>query len=61
MLEKALRPADERRGPQAEPDVESSWAEEIERRARRVLSGEAETHDWSEVRKRLEQKHFGGY
>lgn len=70
LFEEALRlPAEERTRlasellasveGEADVDVEAAWAVEIERRARKVLSGNAVTHDWSEVRQRLEQKHFG--
>lgn len=33
--------------------IRSSWAVEIERRARRVLAGEAASQDWTTVRQRL--------
>jgi hypothetical protein len=33
--------------------VRSLWAQELERRARRMLSGEAVGEDWSRVRQRL--------
>jgi hypothetical protein len=33
--------------------IRSSWAAEIERRARRVMAGEAASHDWTTVRQRL--------
>ncbi|WP_046770960.1 addiction module protein [Jiangella alkaliphila] len=33
--------------------VEASWAREIERRARRVLSGGSDGEDWGAVRARL--------
>ena len=33
--------------------IRSSWAAEIERRARRVLAGEAASQDWTTVRQRL--------
>lgn len=33
-------------------DVEAAWAEEIERRARRVLNGETTGTPWDEVRRR---------
>jgi putative addiction module component (TIGR02574 family) len=35
-------------------DVEAAWAEEIERRARRVLSGESTGKPWGEVRRSIE-------
>jgi putative addiction module component (TIGR02574 family) len=34
-------------------DVEEAWAAEIERRARRVLEGDAEFEDWESVRLEL--------
>jgi putative addiction module component (TIGR02574 family) len=38
-----------------DPDqVEAAWAAEIERRARRVLSGESAGEPWDEVRRRIE-------
>jgi putative addiction module component (TIGR02574 family) len=37
-------------------EVETAWAEEIERRARRVLSGEAVGASWNEVREHLEDR-----
>ncbi len=37
----------------ADPDATSAWAAEVERRAERVLSGEAEEAPWDEVRARL--------
>lgn len=42
----------------AEPHevVETAWAEEIERRARRVLAGETDGTPWPEVRDRLEKR-----
>ena len=33
--------------------VEAAWAEEIERRARRVLAGNGHLEDWPSVRDRL--------
>lgn len=33
--------------------VQAAWAEEIERRARRVLSGESPGEAWADVRKRV--------
>lgn len=35
-------------------DVEKAWAEEIERRARRILAGESTGKPWDEIRRRLE-------
>lgn len=37
-------------------DVEAAWAEEIERRARRVLAGEGTLESWPSVRDRLRPK-----
>lgn len=34
--------------------MEAAWAEEIERRARRVLSGESAGTPWEEVRRSIE-------
>lgn len=34
-------------------DVRSEWAAEIERRARRVLAGDANSEGWATVRKRV--------
>ena len=36
-----------------ESAVEQAWAEALERRARRVLAGEASGEDWSQVRDRV--------
>jgi putative addiction module component (TIGR02574 family) len=36
-------------------DVEAAWAEEIERRVRRVLAGESSGTDWVEARARIVQ------
>jgi putative addiction module component (TIGR02574 family) len=44
---------------EAEEDAEAAWAAEIERRARRALSGESKGEDWDVVRSRIERKHFG--
>lgn len=38
--------------------VEKEWAEEIERRVQRVLSGESELSDWATVRARLHREFF---
>jgi len=35
-------------------DIEAAWAQEIERRAQRVLSGESAGTPWEEVRRRIE-------
>ena len=35
-------------------EVEAAWAEEIERRARRVIAGETAGIPWEEVRRRTE-------
>jgi putative addiction module component (TIGR02574 family) len=39
--------------------VRTDWAEELERRARRVLSGEADGEDWERIRQRLADKISG--
>ena len=36
-----------------EADVEAAWAKEVERRVRRLLSGEDPGHAWEDVRARL--------
>ena len=38
----------------ATEDVEAAWAVEIEKRARRVLSGQSEGIPWEDVRRRAE-------
>lgn len=43
-----------------DPDVEATWAEEIERRARRVLAGESSGTDWVEARARIVQSVLRG-
>ena len=35
-------------------DIEAEWAVEIEKRARRVLSGQSEGVPWEDVRRRAE-------
>lgn len=40
-------------------EVEAAWAKEIERRARRVMSGESAGQPWDEVRSRLLQRLTG--
>jgi putative addiction module component (TIGR02574 family) len=37
-------------------DVERAWAIEIERRARRVLSGASQGAAWADVRERIERR-----
>jgi hypothetical protein len=37
-------------------DVEAAWAAEIERRARRVLSGESAGEPWADVRDRIARR-----
>ncbi|MDA1095296.1 MAG: addiction module protein [Acidobacteria bacterium] len=37
-------------GPEDQAAVEEAWAKEIERRARRVMSGESQGIPWEEVR-----------
>ncbi len=42
-------------GPGDDPgEVEAAWAAEIEKRARRVLSGESAGEPWEDVRRRIE-------
>ena len=44
-------------GPADDPaEVEAAWAAEIDRRARRVLSGESTGEAWSDVRQRIEAR-----
>ena len=38
----------------ATEDIEAAWAVEIERRARRVLTGQSEGVPWEDVRRRAE-------
>ncbi len=33
--------------------IRSAWGAEIERRARRVMAGDAASHDWTAVRRRV--------
>jgi putative addiction module component (TIGR02574 family) len=40
--------------PEEAAAVEAAWATEIERRARRVLSGESNGTPWDDVRRRVE-------
>lgn len=40
--------------PEEESDVEAAWAAEIERRARRVLTGASGGVSWDEIRRRAE-------
>lgn len=42
--------------PDQQEEVEKAWAEEIERRARRILAGESTGAPWEEVRRRLEER-----
>ena len=42
--------------PQIIADVEAAWAAEIEKRARRVLSGQSDGVPWDEVRRRAESE-----
>jgi putative addiction module component (TIGR02574 family) len=37
----------------ADPDVETAWAVEIERRATRVLTGESQGNSWEDVQERI--------
>jgi len=69
LLREALTlPADERADVAAEllasldesmenpSEVEAAWAAEIERRARRVLSGESAGEPWEDVRDRISHR-----
>jgi putative addiction module component (TIGR02574 family) len=38
---------------QLDPDVEATWAEEVERRVREVDSGKVKTIPWAQVRSEL--------
>lgn len=40
----------------ADADAEAAWAAEIERRARRAISGETTGDDWEVVRSRIEKR-----
>jgi putative addiction module component (TIGR02574 family) len=42
--------------PENPADVEAAWAHEIERRARRVMSGESAGEPWEDVRARVVQR-----
>ena len=42
--------------PQNAAEVEAAWAREIERRARRVMSGESAGEPWEDVRARVVQR-----
>jgi hypothetical protein len=42
--------------PEDPADVEAAWAREIERRARRVMSGESKGESWEDVRARVMQR-----
>ena len=42
--------------PQDAAEVEAAWAREIERRARRVMSGESAGEPWEDVRARVVQR-----
>jgi len=37
-------------------EVEAAWAKEIERRARRVMSGESDGEPWEDVRARVARR-----
>lgn len=41
---------------EVDEDAELAWAEEIERRARRALSGESKGTDWDVVLARVEER-----
>ena len=42
--------------PEDAAEVEAAWAREIERRARRVMSGESTGEPWDDVRARVVQR-----
>lgn len=42
-----------------DPDVETAWAEEVERRVRQIESGEVKTIPWAEVRAKLHARLTG--
>ena len=42
--------------PENVAEVEAAWAHEIERRARRVMSGESAGEPWEDVRARVVQR-----
>ena len=42
--------------PENGAEVEAAWAREIERRARRVMSGESAGEPWEDVRARVVQR-----
>jgi len=70
LLAKALRLAPKARaalaaellasldGP-ADPDAESAWATEIERRAEAIEAGTSELESWEDARLRVEKDIFG--
>jgi len=45
--------------PQVQAEVDAAWAAEIERRCAAVDRGEMATHDWNDVRARIERDIFG--
>ena len=42
--------------PENPAEIEAAWAREIERRARRVMSGESAGEPWEDVRARVMQR-----
>ncbi len=42
--------------PESPEEIEAAWAHEIERRARRVMSGESAGEPWEDVRARVLQR-----
>ena len=69
LLDEALRLPEEDRADLAvkliesldggpDTDVDTIWAQEIERRCAAVDAGEAVTSDWEEVRSRIERESF---
>ena len=70
LLDEALKLSDSERAelaarliqsldPEADSEVDTAWAAEIERRCAALDAGEAVTSDWSEVRARIEREIFG--
>ena len=44
---------------ESDPGAEAAWAVELERRAKRVLSGESQGEDWDDVRTRIAREVLG--
>jgi len=39
-----------------DPDAAAAWLEELDRRAREVVSGTAKLEDWTKARRRIERR-----